>query len=511
MTDTTTYRREPFCTAGEAAGIVGGACRGDMEALIRSVTADSRQVTEGSLFVALPGENADGHEFLGKAFANGASAVIASFARKDEALAALDAIEAGGDTRGPEKTGSAARPGRCVILVDSPLAALQALARDWRRRMKRLFRIGVTGSSGKTTTKECIGAMLSACYPDGAVAMNPGNLNSDIGLSLAMFGLGPEHRIGVFEMGMNRKGEMDEIVSVYEPDLALITNVGTAHIGILGSREGIASEKKKIFSLFDGKQCGIVWEDDPFKEFLEKGVRGKIAEFGTRTTAGLERFADRGLRGWEIDWRGVRIQFPLPGRHNLLNALAALSVAAELGLDPEKAALGLESVKPLSGRSEIFEGKITLLRDCYNANPDSVEAAIGLCDSVEWAGRRVYVLGSMRELGEAEAAEHRRIGALARDSRADALFFFGLEAIDSFAEAAGEGAGAGSDRIVRAESGRMLFHTNDIDSLKDAVLGYLGQGDLVLVKASRGLALERLADAIIAAGLVSGKGDKDAA
>ena len=488
----TEHKADFLFTAGEAAGMIGGACRGNLDAGISTVFADSRKAAKGTLFVAMPGEFADGHDYIVAALRRGASCVLADADRKEKVLADIAAAGIGlGET--------------CVIFVDSALAGLQGLAREHRRRMRGLLRIGVTGSSGKTTTKECIAAALAPAYPEGALAMNEGNLNSDIGLSLAMFSLNPAHKIGVFEMGMNRVGEMDELAAIYEPDIGVITNIGVAHIGLIGSREGIAAEKKKIFSRFTGAQRGFVWDGDAFKDFLKEGVLGKVSEFGLSATVGLEGVESRGLEGWKIAWKGETCAFPLPGRHNLLNALAALSVAAELGVDPALAAAGLASVKPLFGRSEIFSGAVSLVRDCYNANPDSVAAAIDFCDSVEWAGRKVYVLGSMRELGSTSAEEHAAMGRRAAASSADAVFFFGEETEASLEAAlavkASDPSGSGA--------GMSLFHTNDLNALVDAVLGYLRKGDLVLAKASRGLALERFADALFAAGLVNAP-DRDA-
>jgi len=491
MTDT-----RVLFSAGEAAGMIGGACRGNLEAPILDVTADSRKAGKGSLFVALPGENFDGHDFIAAALRQGASCVLAALDKKESAIAAaeLGAAELGAAELGAAELGEA-----CLIFVQSPLAGLQALAREHRRRMKGLLRIGITGSSGKTTTKECIGAALLPTYPAGSLIMNEGNLNSDIGLALSMFALKASHKVGVFEMGMNRKGEMDELASIYEPDIAVITNIGTAHIGMIGTRQGIADEKKKIFSRFSGSQRGFVWEDDPYKNFLKTDVSGRISEFGFRSTKGLEEVESLGLRGWRLRWLGQDFTFSLPGEHNLLNALAALSVAADLERDPELVASGLASVTPLFGRSEIFEGRIFLVRDCYNANPESVAAAISLCDSVECEGKKIYVLGSMRELGDTSADEHEAMGRKAESSAADGLFFFGDEAKASY-EAALSAAKRGP---AGSRPGRIIFHTSDIESLKKSVLDYLREGDLVLAKASRGLALERFTKVLFDQGWVS--------
>ncbi len=466
-------------SAGEAAGLVGGACRGNLEALIGSVAVDSRKVKENTLFVALAGERVDGHDFIHAALQSGASAIVAAMSRKEEARRAFS-------------EGWYSKS--CLVLVDSPLAALQALAREHRRRMKTLFRIGVTGSSGKTTTKECIAAALSTSYPEGSLVMNEGNLNSDIGLSLSMFDLCQTHSMGVFEMGMNRKGEMEELAAIYEPDMVVVTNIGTAHIGIIGSRDGIAAEKKMAFSRFSGTQRAFVWNEDPYKAFLAQGVPGRFLEFGIGATQGLKAASSLGLEGWMLDWKDQKFSFPLPGRHNLLNALAALSVAAELQLDPSLVASGLSSVKPLFGRSEFLKGKIELFMDCYNANPDSMSAALDFCDSVEAKGRRIYVLGSMKELGESSSKEHRLLGRKAALSKAEAVFFFGEETLESFMEA----------KALNTASKARIFHSLDMEELADLVLAYLVEGDLVLLKASRGMALERLADRLANAGLVDG-------
>ncbi len=462
-------------SAGEAAGIIGAASRGNLEAPVRTVVVDSRKASLDSLFIALPGERADGHDYIEAALARGAKTVLAAESQKEKALRAFSSTTASG---------------ACLILADSPLRGLQALAREHRRRLQQLLRIGVTGSSGKTTTKECIAAALRPSYPSGALAMNEGNLNSDIGLSLSMFELNKDHSLGVFEMGMNRKGEMEELAAIYEPDMVVVTNIGSAHIGMIGSREGIAAEKKMVFSRFNGKQTAFVWDEDPFRDFLAQGVPGRFVQFGLKSSKGFEKAESLGLQGWKIAWQGQRFLFPLPGRHNLLNGLAALTLAFELGLDPALTAKGLSSVRPLFGRSELLTGRVELLKDCYNANPDSMNAAIDLCDSVQPKARRVYVLGSMRELGPESSAAHEALGRKAAKSKGDALFFFGEEAEASFLAA----------KALRPAAGDSLFHTNSMDELFRQVRAYLQDGDLVLLKASRGLALELLADRLVEAG-----------
>ena len=462
--------------AAEARALLAGAgiaceLRGNPSARYATAVLDSRKAAPGALFVALRGERSDGHEFAVRALEDGAPVLL------------LEAAWWKG--RGLQVEGELASRGAAALLVESVLPAFQALAREKRRSHPGLLRVGITGSSGKTTTKEIVASILGRA---GRVAMNPGNLNSDQGLALSLFGIEGDERYGVFEMGMNRGGEMDELAAMYDPDYALITNVGTAHIGILGTQEKIAEEKKKVFSRFDGRQVGFVREDEACKAFLEEGVRGEIVEFGKKSTAGFRGARDLGLDGWAIDWEGLQARFPLVGAHNLENALAAMALSARMGIRPEDVAAGLEGVKPLFGRSELRRGRVTVVSDCYNANPESAEAALGFCDSLAWPGRRLYVLGSMLELGPGSEAAHRRIGGIAAASAADALFFFGAEARWAY-ETAVEAARHG---IFRGP----ILHEEDIARLGEKVRAFVREGDLVLLKASRGMALERLLDSI---------------
>jgi len=458
-------------SAAEALAIIGGVgiqarLLGNAGAVYSRASLDSRKAGEGSLFAAFAGEKSDGHDFALAALAAGCPVLLleeAAFAARPAIASALAAGKA------------------AALLVPSVLPAFQALARAKRLRHPGLLRVGITGSSGKTTTKEIVASILSRA---GKVAMNPGNLNSDQGLALSLFGIEGDEKFGVFEMGMNRRGEMDELAAMYEPDLALITNVGTAHIGILGSRQAIAEEKKRIFSRFDGRQIGFLREDEEFGAFLAEAVKGEIVKYGLRSTAGFAGAEDLGLDGWAIDWEGLHVRFPLVGRHNLDNALAALALSARMGIRAEDAAAGLEAVRPLFGRSEILRGPVTVVRDCYNANPESVEAAMGFCDALSWKGRRAYVLGSMLELGPESEAAHRRVGAVAAASRADALFFFGEETRVSWEAARAEGFSG------------FIAHEDEMDALRSSLSSWRRDGDLVLLKASRGMALERVLDAI---------------
>jgi UDP-N-acetylmuramoyl-tripeptide--D-alanyl-D-alanine ligase len=435
--------------------ISGAACKGGRGLSASSVCVDSRKTSPGGLFVALPGERADGHRFVMDAFGRGASLAMV---RKDRA-ASLGAL--------PE--------GKGLILVDDCLAALQALAASWLDRFPGLVRIGVTGSSGKTTAKELLASILSFVGP---TYRNEGNLNSDSGLPLAAFGVGPGHRFGVFEMGMNRKGEMAELAAVLRPRYVLYTNIGSAHIGILGSREAIALEKKQATSRFHDGCEAYIHEDEAFLPLLSEGLKGRLVTYGPRTTKGFGGAESRGLDGSVVHWEGLRASFPLPGAHNVRNAIGAAALARRLGAGAADVVAGLEAAGASFGRSELLKGRATVLADCYNANPESMLAAIELCDETPWAGRKVYVLGDMRELGAESLAAHQAAIARARASKADLVILFG----EAMAEALGNG-GMGDD------GGRVLM-ARDRGELARLVGETAREGDLFLFKASRGLALE---------------------
>ncbi len=453
-----------FSVAEIARAIGGRLVRTSSEdAAVTGVATDSRKVAEGFLFVALPGERTDGHEFLGEAAAAGASAFLVSEDRVAAKSSHWVGLPAG---RGPG-----------VICVPDTLVGLQSLARFHMSRFPSVTRIGITGSSGKTTTKEILGSVLSRVAP---TAVNEGNLNSEIGLPLACFAVEGSHRYAVFEMGMNHRGEMDVLADIARPDLALLTNIGTAHVGILGSQEEIAREKKKIFAHFDGRQSAFLPEEERYLAFLSEGVKGRVILFGPRSTRGYRGSENQGLGGTLIHWEGFRIRFPLFGPHNLANALGAISVACELGVPNAEIRDGLEAVTPLFGRSQILRGPVTVIVDCYNANPDSMAQALSFLSEVPWEGRKIVVLGGMRELGAEAAEAHRALGMRLRESKLDLIYLLGAEMEQAWKELAGSPA---------APRTRWLA---ELAGLGEELAAHLGAGDIVLLKGSRGLELERL-------------------
>jgi UDP-N-acetylmuramoyl-tripeptide--D-alanyl-D-alanine ligase len=356
-----------FSGLSHALGVALFAGEGKQDKGFSSVSVDSRTVRPGALFVALRGNSLDGHSFVDAAFGAGASA----------AMVAVSALQ--NPTFGLSNL--ARKWNRVLIAVEDTLKALQNAAGAYLKQFSNLVRIGITGSSGKTTTKEIAAAIIGQ---EKSVVMNKGNLNSETGLPLSVFEVRPHHQVGIFEAGMNRPGEIAELANVLNPNLALITNIGSAHIGILGSRHAIAEEKKKIFSQFTGKNTALIPENDDYRDFLAKGLNGRAVFYGPSALAArigacgsaLGGIKDLGLHGTEIVWEGEAVRFGLPGKFNLANAFAAAALALELKAGASSIRRGLESVKPLFGRGEILYGRTTVIRDCYNSNPESAGEAL---------------------------------------------------------------------------------------------------------------------------------------
>jgi UDP-N-acetylmuramoyl-tripeptide--D-alanyl-D-alanine ligase len=423
-----------------------------------SVHIDSRKVAAGGLFTALVGSVDDGHRFVGAAFKAGAvAAIVAERALEDPALAE-----------------SARDAGAVLFAVPDTLRGLQDLAGAYLSQFPALIRVGITGSSGKTTTREIAAAIAGR---EKSVATSPGNLNSETGLPLAVFGVRRRHEVGIFEMGMNRRGEIRELARVLKPTIALVTNIGTAHIGILGSKTAILEEKKAIFSEFTGTELALIPAEESCGEELARGVAGRVVLYGASSCPELGEVQDLGLEGTELMWEGKKVRFGLTGKHNLRNALAAIAIARAIPVGSAAIREGLASVKPLFGRGEILRGEVTVIRDCYNANPESTAAAIAFCDDLEWPGRKLYVIGSMLELGDSSPAAHRAIGSRLAASRADRIFLYGAET---------------EEALAALEGIPGVFHTNAMEALAGELKGCLRPGDLVLLKGSRGCALERL-------------------
>ena len=445
----------------------GGHVFGDRQQFVEPVDVciDSRKGTAKSLFVPLEGERTDGHLHIESALENGCSAalVLRSWAEKH-----LESI-----------ADWAQRYGVLFFPVDDTLKQLQKLAEEHRKCYPSLTVIGITGSNGKTTTKEMVSSILNLYKP---TYKNPGNLNSEIGLPLTVLRMKGSYDYAVLEMGINHIGEMDVLKTIARPDLAVITNIGRAHIGHLGSQRKIAEEKRKIFSGFGPGNAAFLYENEGFMSVLTEHLQGPLYNFGERSEEGLLDVVDMGLDGYELEYADYTIAVPLPGKHNLQNALAAIGVARYLGVPVSCIQEGLAGMTASFGRSEILKGVVTVVQDCYNANPDSVLASVRMVSSMPTGGRRILVLGDMLELGEESPGAHASLADWLDRVEAERIFLFGPEMKAAF--------------NAMSHRGSAVFHTTDFQELKTAVMDYIAAGDLVLLKGSRGMELERLTDGL---------------
>jgi UDP-N-acetylmuramoyl-tripeptide--D-alanyl-D-alanine ligase len=421
---------------------------------VEGASLDSRTLAPGQLFVPLPGQRSDGHAFLEEAFRRGAAA----------ALCERGAYEA---WRGRE-------PGPLVVVEDVG-AALARVAAAWRAEWRGLL-LCVTGSAGKTTTKDLVAAVLATAGPG---LKTEGNLNNQWGVPLTLLGLRPEHRTAVVEIAANHPGEIAFLASIAAPGAGLITNVGSAHLEGFGTLEAIAREKASLGFTLEAGHPLFVGVDSPRLLRALAGAPARLVTYGLSKSAALRpgRVEDLGPEGSRIEVEGFPpLRLGLVGRHQVANALGALAVARELGLDPAAAVAALAACRPARGRMEVRQVRgATLLVDCYNANPDSTRAALDTLAGWPGARRRIALLGDMRELGARAAALHRSTGARVRAAE---LWCVGAHAEDYAAGARRSGVAA---RVFA-----------DQPAAAAALRAALAAGVVVLLKASRGSALEEV-------------------
>jgi len=454
----------------------GRLLQGHARQRLRGVSTDSRQIQPGEMFVALSGEFFDGHAFVAAAAQRGATVALVSngFAKGTEA----------GDGRASESAGLT------VIAVPDTLVALQDMARVQRQRFAGKV-VGITGSNGKTTVKEMTTAVLEQRY---ATFRSPGNLNNHIGLPLTWLRLPLEAEVCVCEMGMNHLGEIRQLCSIAQPHIGVVTNVALAHVGYLGSLDDVQRAKGELIDALDVDGIAVVNADDPRTRALGERAPGRVIAFGRSSEAEVRGrvCADRGFDGiqceLEIDGTTWPCLVPLPGQHNLWNALAAAAVGVALNVPAPEIVAGLQGYRGMYGRMAIrhSHGDLTIIDDSYNANPDSMRAALQFLQHVPEVGRRFAVLGDMLELGEAAPALHREMGALVWQGGVDELIVLG-----ELAAMIGDGARA---------SGMAPSHIHGVASHQEAAMileSLVAPRDVVLVKGSRGMAMERVVEAML--------------
>ena len=436
-------------TLSEIAGALGGSFNSDCE--INSVCIDTRKITEGCLFICIKGERFDGHDFAEEAIEKGAAAVM------------VHKVPQGFDGK--------------YVLVENTSKGLLDLGAYYRSKFT-IPVVGLTGSVGKTTTKEFTYLVVSAKYN---AIKTLGNLNNEIGLPQMLFHIDSKTEAAVIEMGMNHFGEIHRLTTAAKPTLALITNIGVSHIENLGSREGILKAKLEILDgLEKGSPLIVNGDNDMLKtvcrddyRILRFGIENKDCDF-------LADNISQGADGAEFDIKYFgkiqHIAIPAIGTHIVYNALAAFAVGYCLDIPPQDCADALADYVPEGMRQKVvhFEG-MTFIEDCYNASPDSMKAAISTLSGFK--GRKIAVLSDMLELGDISADAHENVGRLAGEKGVDALYCYG-----ELSKHTAEGAEASGVKEVH--------HFENKDLLSDALLKELRAGDTVVFKASRGMKLE---------------------
>jgi UDP-N-acetylmuramoyl-tripeptide--D-alanyl-D-alanine ligase len=441
---------------------------GDVNQAFTGVSIDTRTVSAGALFFGIRGDRFDGADFAEKAVAAGSAGIVV-----------------------PRSAALRVRRGNTtvVIAVEDTTTALQSLAREVRRASGSKV-VAITGSAGKTTTKEVAAEFLAARY---RVIRNRGNLNNHIGLPLSLMELRERPEIAVVELGMNHVGEISTLVGIAEPDVRVWTNVGEAHLGFFSSEEAIADAKAEILERARPEHLLVANADDDRVAARAQRFVGRVTTFGIDREADVRAatFQDRGIEGTHMrvttPMGDVAIDSPLVGRANASNVLAAVAVAIEfdvpLAIVAEKAA----ALKPAPHRGEVLRlSDVTVIDDSYNANPTATKRAIEVLASAPVApqSRRVAVLGEMLELGERSVALHESVGRAAAAAKIDALIAVG-----------GVPAAALADAAIRSGLPRSAVrHCTTSDEAAEAAAALVRSGDLVLVKGSRGVGTDRVVD-----------------
>jgi UDP-N-acetylmuramoyl-tripeptide--D-alanyl-D-alanine ligase len=439
---------------GEAARFAGAPSR--LTQRPAGLSTDSRKCRAGEIFVALRGEKFDGHQFVAAALAAGALAAVVE-SRWFEAQKA---------------------PSGNFIAVEDTLLALQQVGHAIRKRWGKTV-VAITGSNGKTTVKELVATVLAQ---NQAVHKTAGNLNNHLGVPLTLAELSHGHDLAVVEMGMNHYGEIARLCEIAEPNYGLITNVGRAHLEFFKTLDGVAKAKGELFEYLHGRD-GIAFlnaDDAKLKAVLPSGT--KAITYGLHQPAQVQgKITGVDENGCvTLTWRNQNIHLAIAGAHNASHALAAIAVGEYFGVAPEKIRLALESAQPIDKRMQIFRrGNLTIINDAYNANPESMRAALEFLAAmpIQTAGRRIAVLGDMLELGEAAPSVHEEIGVMLRELPIHAVFAHGPH-MKHLAQAVGET--------------KWVEHFENKARLSAEVGRSLRPGDVLLFKGSRGMAMEEV-------------------
>lgn len=452
-------------TVEEIIEATGGELLSEHSKTFQGVSIDSRTISDGEVFFAIRGDRFDGHDFLEAALVKGSGAVV-------------------------DKRPASIPGGRTVICVKDALRSLQDLAHFLRVR-QGIPAVAITGSNGKTSTKEMVHLILSKKHK---VLKNEGNLNNHIGLPLSLTHLERDHEMIVLEMGMNAAGEIRRLCEIAAPSHGVITNIGSAHVGKLGSYEAVRDAKLEIL---EGLRIAVVNADD---EYLMQGLEqikdfnGTVIRFAVNTdadvTAGNVRAAEHGT-DFDLEIKGegrMPVNLRVHGLFNVYNALAAAAVSFSLGIGLRGIKDALETYRAFPMRFEVIKkGGITLINDSYNANPSSIKESVSELVRLSAEGRSVAVLGDMRELGEFSQDEHREVGRMLSESGVDVFI------------AVGEKMRLAAEESARARGEKALPHIvsfRDVTEAQDKIMNILEKGDTVLLKGSRSMSMEKIMENI---------------
>ncbi len=441
---------------GKIAEFVSAVGEFPREQAVSGYSIDSRSVGAGQIFFAVKGERLDGHDFVGEALEKGA---VAAIVRRDRLGCYAD------KTR--------------LLAVEDTLVALQTLATAVRRLWGRPL-VAVTGSAGKTTTKEAIAHVLGSRF---GVLKSEGNFNNHFGLPLMLLKLEPQHAVAVIEMGMSHAGEIRALARIAQPEIGVVTNVAPVHLEFFDSIAEIARAKFELIESLPASGTAILNADDQYVSQFARGFKGKKVMYGTHAAADVraENIQPKGVEGSEFDVLIGSVRehaaLPLVGAHNVLNALAAVAVGVEGGLNPSEAVGALAMLTPADKRGQVLQlGNITVINDCYNSNPTALNAMVDALAAMP-AQRRIVVAGEMLELGPAAEEMHRAAGKHVAGKRIDVLV-----GVRGLAQAMVNGASQAGTRAefmaTPEEAGEWLARE-------------ARNGDVVLLKASRGVKLER--------------------
>lgn len=463
----------PALSAGEILEATGGtALRGGTGWSCRGISTDTRTLRAGNLFIALPGENFDGHDCLAAAAAKGAAGLLIRTDRLENLAAGTGGVPA--------------------IGVPDTLRGLGAIAHAWRMRFA-IPLVAITGSSGKTTTKEMIAAIAARSRH---ILKTEGNLNNLIGLPQTLLGLNEGHDLAIVEMGTNTPGEIVRLAAIAAPDIGLITNIGPAHLEGLGSIEAVREEKGALFGVMAGRGTALINADDPHIAVIAERWQGKRVTFGLATDAEVtaRRIEPAGAGGVRftlvIDGIGIPVRLPACGTHNVRNALAAAAASGALGFDRQAIAEGLAAFRPVPGRMEVrrLANGAYLVIDAYNANPASMREALLTLQGLKGAGSAVAILGDMLELGGEAHELHKGVGAILAQTGVDRLFLKGTLSRSTAAGALQKG----------FPEERIAFF-NEPEEVIASLRTQLKKDDWILIKGSRKMKMEAVAEAVIAA------------